>query len=313
MKMGSAMLKLVVMVLPVMCLARAGADPGSDPQLAFKPAKNGGFAFDTGVLRGELRAGGKTKGLSSVVHLPTGARLDSSMGLFSHYRVFSNGKRYGTGAWDWPSRAALRPDGSVLVTWTPSTDRPFDMTARYCWVEPNTLELETTVIAKADLKGFESFLASYFTPDFTNSLVCAGNPEAGSASPFRRAQASAGAWQAYPRDDSVIPLIRDGRWQLEPHPVDWVMMPRFAKPLCVRRSPATGVQTAMLSLPADCFAICTPHETEAHYSMYLSIFGRDLESGKSMRARTRLMVGTNWTDADLVTAHQNFVKSSTGH
>ena len=34
------------------------------------PVEHNEFAFDTGVLRGKLRAGGKSTGLSSVVHCP---------------------------------------------------------------------------------------------------------------------------------------------------------------------------------------------------------------------------------------------------
>jgi hypothetical protein len=33
-----------------------------------------------------------------VVHVPTGARLDRSNGLLSHYRVFTRGVRHGGGA-----------------------------------------------------------------------------------------------------------------------------------------------------------------------------------------------------------------------
>ena len=33
----------------------------------------GEYVFDTGFLRGKIRAGGKSRGLSSVVHIPSGA------------------------------------------------------------------------------------------------------------------------------------------------------------------------------------------------------------------------------------------------
>ena len=78
------------------------------------------FGFDTGVLKGKVRSQGKSAGLSSVVYLPTGLRLDSSLGLFSHYRVFTTNHRFGTAAWDWPSEASVESDGSLLVRW-PST------------------------------------------------------------------------------------------------------------------------------------------------------------------------------------------------
>jgi hypothetical protein len=85
----------------------AGLATGQEksPKLAFVANDKGEYTFDTGVLRGTLRQGGKSLGLAPVIHIPTGARLDRSMGILSFYRVFTTGKRYGAGAWDWPSTA----------------------------------------------------------------------------------------------------------------------------------------------------------------------------------------------------------------
>jgi hypothetical protein len=115
--------------------------------LAFTASGTNEFAFNTGVLKGKLRAGGKSTGLSSVVHLPTGVSLDSSKGLFGHYRVFSANKRYGTAAWDWPSDATLRQDGSVEVRWPSADDRPFELSAVYRWAAPNILWAPTSPMA----------------------------------------------------------------------------------------------------------------------------------------------------------------------
>ena len=118
------------------------AVPGIEavPSRGFRPAADGSFSFNTGVLQGTLRAAGKSLGLSSVVHLPTGRRLDRSNGLFSHYRVFSKGIRYGGGAWDWPSTARLLDDGGVEVNWPEATNRLFTMKAVYRWSGPAELE-----------------------------------------------------------------------------------------------------------------------------------------------------------------------------
>ncbi|MCX6924779.1 MAG: hypothetical protein NT154_16425, partial [Verrucomicrobia bacterium] len=83
----------VALALSGVHLVSAQVTPPASGKLAFSASGTNEFAFDTGVLKGKLRAGGKSTGLSSVVHLPTGARLDSSMGLFGHYRVFSANKR----------------------------------------------------------------------------------------------------------------------------------------------------------------------------------------------------------------------------
>jgi hypothetical protein len=267
----------------------AGA-PRSPTSLAFAPAATGEFTFDTGLLKGMLRAGGKSAGLSSVVHIPRNLRLDSSMGLLSHYRVFTANKRYGTAAWDWPSQARLQNDGAVTVTWPEAPERPFTMQATYRWLAPDSLEVDTRVIAIARLEGFEAFLASYFSPSFTNSMVYAASPQGSS---FVHALQTAGSWQSFPRDSKSVALFGDGRWKIEPHPVEWVMMSNLANPIGVRRAPAEEVTAAICSRSEDCFAVSTPQETDNHYSLYFSLFGRDLKPGEKAKAKTCLVVRTN--------------------
>ena len=225
----------------------AHAQSSSPLALAFKAGTNGAFTFDTGVLRGVLRADGKSVGLQSVTHIPSGKRLDQSMGLFSHYRVFTTGRRYGGGAWDWPSTARLTPDGAVEVLWPATEERPFDLRATYRWATPTALDLETSVTARQDLSKFESFLASYFTPGFTNELVLTQNESSPSEPPtFLRVQSAAGNWQMFPREAAAVSVIQDGRWKLPPNPVDWAIRPRFAQPLAVRRDLGNSLSALVL-------------------------------------------------------------------
>lgn len=260
-------------------------------RLAFTAAPGGEFQFDTGVLRGTLRPKGRSIGLATVVHVRSGVRLDRSQGLFSHYRVFTTGQRYGAGAWDWPSTARLREDGAVEVRWGAETNRPFEMGAIYRWSAPDVLDLETVVRAQAELRGFESFLASYFGSGFSNALAYVGTASArGGAGEFMAAEKSRGDWQMFPRDARSAGLVNDGRWLLEPHPVKWVTMPALARPIGVRRDPVSGLSVALLGRTEDCFALMTPFQTEGHFSFYLSLFGRDVKAGETVRARTRLVV-----------------------
>ena len=290
-----------------MALAQPQVEPPAGTRLAFTASGTNEFAFDTGVLKGKLRAGGKSTGLSSVVHLPTGVTLDTSMGLFGHYRVFSANKRYGTAAWDWPSEAKLRPDGSVEVRWPSAEDRPFELRAVYRWAAPDTLDLETSVQANANLAGFESFLGSYFADGFTNARVCA---RSNGGQLLEAADKNSGIWQAYPRDDQAVSIIQDGRWKLQPNPVDWVIRPRLAKPLGIRRCPANDLQAVLMSPPSDCFAVLTPFEAEPHRSMYLSLFGKDLKAGETARARARLVVGTKLADETIDRLYSNYLQQS---
>jgi hypothetical protein len=300
-----SILAIVVLGMCGMSLAQAQVKPAGNGMLAFSASGANEFAFDTGVLKGKLRADGKSRGLSSVVHLPTGATLDSSMGLFGHYRVFSSNKRYGTAAWDWPSEAKLRRDGSVEVRWPSAEDRPFELRAVYRWAAPNTLDLETSMQAKTNLAKFESFLASYFAEGFTNSCVYA---QSTAQLGLEAADRNYGIWQAFPRDDEVVSIIQDGRWKILPNPVDWVIRPHLAKPLGVRRCPANGVSVLLMSPPQDCFAVLTPFEAEPHRSLYLSLFGKDLKTGESARARARLMVVSKLQDAEIMAAYESYLR-----
>jgi hypothetical protein len=288
-------------------LAQAQVKPASYGMLAFSASGTNEFTFDTGVLKGKLRADGKSRGLSSVVHLPSGATLDASMGLFGHYRVFSSNKRYGTAAWDWPSEASLCRDGSVQVHWPSAEDRPFELRAVYRWAAPNILDLETSVQAKTNLAKFESFLASYFSESFTNACVYV---QSNNQRWLKAADISGGTWQAFLRDDQADSIIQDGRWKYQPNPVDWVIGPRLAKPLGVRRCPANGLVTLLMSPPQDCFAVLTPFEAEPHRSLYLSLFGQDLKAGETARARARLVIGTDLAGETIDLLYSDYLRQT---
>ncbi len=266
----------------------AGAQP-VPANLYFRPDGKGGFTFDTGVLKGRLHANGKSLGLTEVVHVPTGARLDRSNGLLSHYRVFTTGKRYGGGAWDWPSTAALLEDGQVEVRWPAAEGRPFTLRATYRLTGAATIEVETAVEAQAALRDFESFLASYFAPAFTNALV---RGKAGATSDLAAVTADKGDWQMYPRDAAARQLAEDGRWKLEPNPVAWTFPAEFAGPAAEaqRRAPGLGLVAVIKASATDCFAIALPHQTESHYSVYFSQFGRNFQAGETARAKVRLIL-----------------------
>jgi hypothetical protein len=284
---------------------QAQSIPARRGNLVFVAAGTNGFDFDTGILKGKLRAGGKSTGLSSVVHLPSGLTLDHSKGLFGHYRVFSTNKRYGTAAWDWPSEARLRPDGSVEVRWPSTEDRPFELSAVYRWAAPVTLDLETTVHARTNLPHFESFIGSYFGEGFTNASVYArSNGQPG----FEPAVEARGAWQAFPRDNEAVGIIQDGRWKFPANPVDWVIQPELAKPLGLRRCPAKNVQALLMSPPSDCFAVLTPFEAEPHRSMYLSLFGKDLKAGESATARARLIISPRLPESQMLAAYERYLE-----
>ncbi len=268
----------------------------------FKAGVSNEFTFDTGVLKGKLRAGGASKGLTEVIHTPTGTRLDSGMGLFGFYRILGENKRYGDAAWAWPSQAKLGEDGSVSVTWDSTDDRPFELLAVYRWAAPDTLDLETSVVPSAALKKFEVFVATYCSAGFTNASVwaLAKGPASSTAAYLLRALPENGQWQAFPRDDAAFALMQDGRWTYPPFPIDWRRNANFVRPLAFRRDIADDLALLVMADPTNCFAVLTPNERDNHRSLYLSLFGRDAAALQTLQARTRLVINTNLSDAAIL-------------
>jgi hypothetical protein len=280
----------------------AGRTMGDEPNnpLAFKPAANGGYTFDTGVLKGMLRENGTSRALTSVVHIPSGMRLDGSVGIAGHYRVFTKNKRYGTAAWDWPGTAELLPDGGVRTMWPAAEGRPFEMTARYRWADQQTLDVETTIKARETLTGFESFFASYFNETFPSPYVLADTEGPKILWYFLRGEKNLGDWLMFTsKGDPRTNVIQDGRWLLEPNPVKWAVLPRLDAPLCLRRGQGHKLAVVVMAPRQDCFTVAMPHEGESHYSLYLSLFGRDIKAGESAKAHSRFVVVENVSDGGI--------------
>ncbi|UCG58385.1 MAG: hypothetical protein JSU70_02540 [Phycisphaerales bacterium] len=277
--------------------------------LAFRSNRNNEYVFDTGILRGKIQRANRTLGLSSVVHVPSGLRLDGGFGILSYYRIFTTDKRYGHAAWDWPCESRLLPEGAVQIIWPAEKGRPFEITATYRWAGRSTLDLQTSVKALENLSHFEIFLASYFRENFSSPYVYVGaNPEAEANPGFLLAKKSFGDWQMFPRDREVLRVIQDGRWKKEPNPVKWAIMPQMAAPICLRRGGATDLTVVLMSHPDDCFAMATPYKGESHYSLYLSLFGRDVKAGETARARSRLVVTTAASDREILGLYQKYAQ-----
>lgn len=274
-------------------------------KLSFAPTGKE-FTFDTGVLRGTFRAGGQSKGLIPAVDCATGTSLTRSLGLFSHYRLLDDRKRYGKAGWDWASAARLQPDGAVLSHWSADADHPFEMKALYRWAAPNTLDLTTWVTARKPLRRFEVFLASYFD-GFPSTTVYAKGAAGGPP-----AMAGLGpndpVWHMFPRDAQAVEMIEDGRWQRPPSPVKWHIRSPLAAPLAVRRDADRGLAAVLMAGAADCFAVAAPRDGEGHRSVYLSLFGRDFRDGESAVAHARLVIGRGISDADAVRLYEVFQK-----
>ncbi len=270
----------------------------SKQSLRFKPSNDlGAFEFNTGILKGVLRQSGKSTGLVPVTLVSDSSTIAVGEGLFNHYRVFTRGKRFGYGARRWPSTANLENNGDVTVIWPVTDERPFELRGTYHWVSKNTLDLKTTIHAKETLADFEVFLAAYYDPAFIDSRIYSSIDSLGQRTKgFARANKKFGEWQAFARDSLSKNIIDDGRWNLEPHPLEWTFISYYDQPLAIRRNPQTGTAVVIMAKRKDCFGVFTPFNEEKHISNYLSLFGSTIVADSSATALTRLVVLSNSPD-----------------
>ncbi len=258
------------------------------------------YRFDTGALRGVMRSQGKSMGIGPVADCGTGASITGSLGLFSHYRLLDAEKRYLPDGRDWPSAARLLPDGAVEMRWTADARHPFDMQAVYTWSSSNVLDVSTAVTAHQELRRFEVFLASYFQ----------GFPEAYGygANGLLEAKKESGDWLSFPRDETAASIIADGRWLRPPHPVTFVPVARYAGALGMRRDAKSGIVALVMAPPEECFAVLMPYGDEGHRSLYLSLFGRDFNSGETATARSRLVIVHDVSEKQAIEWYQAYLK-----
>jgi len=300
-------------ILPLLIIFAVTAmrSPADEPNLSFEPAGAGLYHFDTGPLAGRLKYDGHYQGIYPLVDAASKADLTHPPGVFSFYRVFTTGTRYGNGARDWPATSKVRPDGAVEVHWAASETNPVEMTGVYRWSAADTLDLEITVIPPRDVTAFELFMSSYFTKGFLASVYVKSD-EGPRFVPIDRRPDSQGGYVMFPRDEQAKKLIADGRWKIAPSPVDWHIERPLAAPLVLRRDAASGITVVMMTPPGDCFAVSSPWnpatpQAGGYRSLYLSLFGRDLKAGHEARARCRLVIGRDIDDAKAVTLYEAYV------
>ncbi len=308
----------VFVALTTVPVVAAGAD------LAFKPAGEGWFTFDTGVVKGKLRADAAGQGIPTFVDVKTGAELaygGGNPGLLSYYRLFSSEKRWGDMKRGdtfrgWPKTAEAQADGSVRVCWPAKGDHPVETTATFRWRRPDTIDLVTTVTPRIDLPAFEIFLSSYFNKHFKN-LVYVKAPRFGQGKPYFLSPVAnplvIGTYLAYPRDLHAARMVYDGRWEQGHNPVQWSITRFLAAPLGLMQDAENDITFVLMARPEECFALEMPYNktppdgVAGHRSMYFSLFGGDLKAGQDARARFRLVVGRKITPARAVEVYKTFL------
>lgn len=274
--------------------------------LAFSPVEKE-FHFDTGLLQGTLREGGRSLGLGPVRNSQSKKLISSSMGLCSPYRLLATNARYETDAWDWPSTARLLPDGAVEVHWPADAEHPFELKAVYRLAAADTLDFLATVTAKEDLRKFEVFLASYFN-GFPRAFAYVQEATTDGKPGFVEAGQEAGHWQCFPCRPEGAQLCTDGRWLYPPSPVSWSLRQRAAAPLALRYDAESGLTALVMALTEDCFAVAMPYGDEPHRSLYLSLFGKDISAGETASARARLIIRRHLTAEQAVKLYEAYAE-----
>ena len=288
----------------------ACADP---PNLAFRPAGEGLYEFNTGVLSGRLKLDGKFQGLYPLIDTATGTDLTPPPGVFSLYRVFTTNRRYGDAARDWPTETRRLEHGGVEVRWPAAEEHPLEMTAVYRWTAPDTLDLQIAVKPQQAMPSFELFISSYFAKSFRASVFLRGDGDkpAGLV-PADRVPDSPTRYVMYARDEAAKRMIVDGRWTIPPSPVDWAMPRHLAAPLAVRRDESQNLTAVIMSPPGDCFAVASPWNPDTpdaagYRSLYQSLFGRDVAAGETVRARSRLILRRGVSDKDAIQLYHEYL------
>lgn len=306
-------LRAILGVAMAAIVVPAWAEP---PRLAFTSAGPGLYEFNTGELKGRLKFDGKYQGLYPLIDVASGAELVHAPGVFSPYRVFTTGRRYGDAARDWPTTTRLSNDGAVEVHWPSAEGHPLEMTAIYRWTASDALDFDVSVKPQMPMPKFELFLSSYFAKGFLASVYAAGpdsSGEKGALVPVDRNPQSGGGYVMFPLDEAAIALVRDGRWRIPPSPVDWAIERRLAGALAIRRDKGLGLTAALMVSPEACFAVSCPWnpdgpDASGYRSLYFSLFGQDLRGGQTVHARCRLVLARELPDNAVITRYQEFLK-----
>ena len=113
-------------------------------------------------------------------------------------------------------------------------------------------------------------MSSYCHKALTTPAVCV-RTEPGTPPSLMAAEQVKGDWQMFLRNPESLALVRDGRWYQPPHPVDWVIRPPLARPLCVRRGPDVNAAVVLMAPQKDCFAISAPNFSTNSLNCFSSI------------------------------------------
>ncbi len=301
--------------IAAVALAQAGSRAAAGTSSAWR-AEGADYHFQTDVVSGRYLTAGKYQGMRSLVHRPTGVEIASGEklpGLVAPYRVFGNGKRYGD-VRDRATKVELIPEG-MRITHPADEENPFDIISCYSW-EADTLEVRYTVKLNADMKGFEMGVASYLSAGFRAFVSRQSNNwgEKGSKIVPVDVNPMTDVYALFPRDETVMKTVFDGRWDLPPYPVRYAVPAYFAVPLAYRRHVQSGVMAIGMGDPKECYAICipvnnppeNPDPANGYQGIYFYLFGKDMNRGETASAHIRWVIGKDISEQEILRRWESF-------
>jgi hypothetical protein len=302
----------------------SAADAAATPPFAFSPQSPGFFSFDTGAIKGVVRADNASEGIVELTDCATGQNVikEQLPGIFSLYRAFSAGRRFAD-ARSGAKHAELNGERTqVIATWEASNDFPLTIRGVFSIPDARSIDLELVCTPKMALPSFELFVSSYIVQThrhfvfLKNTLHQAPAPAPvlfePVATPFIE-----GCYLAFPRDADACRLIFDGRWQRPANPVQFALGRHYAVPLMGSRNPDSGLSVLLFMRPQDCFALEStyarpgePDSVASHNSLYFSLGGADLEAGANARFILRATVAKLTSHDEALTLYKTWLEGA---
>lgn len=272
--------------------------------------------FENEAVTGHYRVTGEYQGMRSLVHRASGVQIAAGErlpGLVAPYRVFGNGRRFS----DVRDRRAEEEilSNALRRTYPADAQNPFDITATYAW-NAEVLDVNVAVKPHEDIAGFELGVASYLAAGFRAFVSRQSNVWGEQTSTIVPVDANpmTDVYALFPRNESAMKTIFDGRWDLPPYPVRYAVPAYFAQALAYRRHVQTGVTALGLGDPDECYAICIPvnnppedpSPANGYQAIYFYLFGRDVRCGEPVNARLRWVIGQDLSNAEVLARWDSF-------
>jgi hypothetical protein len=162
---------------------------------------------------------------------------------------------------------------------------------------------------------FEIFLSSYFDLNFKALAYARPMRPVDTSTEFVMADVNPlvqGSYLAFPIDRRAAQMFFDRRWAPENGLVPWAVTRVLGAPIAMKRDVESNITFLLMSRPEDCFALSMsynmgpPDGIAGHGSVYMSLFGRDIEAGASERARVRLVVERNVSNQRAVELYKQY-------